>query len=484
MAWSKLVIAIGIIGVACCIVGGCLIKIFDVVIHNQIDDQVSLQEGSEAYDVWKEIPVPIYMQYWFFNVENPYNVSQGAKPVLRQVGPYTYREYREKENITFNSNNTVSYQQQKTYVFQPNMSVGNDSDVVTSLNMPLITVATFIKHQPDLVKILASLFFLLLDEPLFVNRTVNEYLWGYEDRLLKDIHFFLPSLVPDGTFGYFYGPASGNLSFDGVYNVFTGVGNPEQVALIDNWNFASNLQFWRSEYCNQINGTDGSVFAPSVDKTSTLRVFSTDICRSLYLLYEQEITYKDIALLRFTAPDELFLNASVNPDNQCYCMPCLGTGLLNVSVCKQGAPVVLSAPHFYQGDPKFANAVEGLHPVKSEHETFSDVEPNTGMVMRLARRMQVNVFVEHVELIVQTDKLKPTFFPVLWLNESSAADDASVEKFRKQVQTPMLILTVVQYFVIALGALLVVIFIVLFMFSYRKATDEEKEPLLPPVRSN
>ena len=38
-------------------------------------------------------------------------------------------------------------------------------------------------------------------------------------------------------------------------------------------------------------------------------------------------------------------------------------------------PVVVSPPHFYQSDKSLLETVNGLHPMKSAHETFLDVEP-------------------------------------------------------------------------------------------------------------
>lgn len=41
--------------------------------------------------MWKDIPVPFYLSVHFFEVLNPEEVLQGAKPVLSQRGPYVYR---------------------------------------------------------------------------------------------------------------------------------------------------------------------------------------------------------------------------------------------------------------------------------------------------------------------------------------------------------------------------------------------------------
>ncbi|XP_014668287.1 PREDICTED: scavenger receptor class B member 1-like [Priapulus caudatus] len=477
---TKLVV-LAVVGVVLTVLGGGMIKVFSTMIHDKISEKVRLTNGSESFDIWKDMPVPIYMQFWIFHVKNPLEITRdGAKPSVEQKGPYTYREYRQKHNITFHSNGTISYVPTRTYTHEPKMSVGSEDDTITSLNMPMLTVASYIKYEPTWLKVLASLGLAVLNETVFVNHTVKEWLWGYEDPMLKDIHDLLPNLVPDSHFGFFYGPPSGNLSRDGLYTVDSGSADVHQVAEIEKYNGVSHLDYWKSDYCNMINGTDGSIYGPFVKKTDKMRLFSSDICRSLYMQYEQDTTIEGINLFRFTAPAAIFANANVNPDNECYCMPCLGAGLLNISICKQGAPVVVSAPHFYEGDPKFSKAIDGLHPVKSEHETFMDIEPLTGLAMRLMRRMQVNTFIEHIEFISQTKNLKPTFFPLVWLNESAKADAASIDKFKTEVKLPILLMTIGQYFVLSLGILILVVTASLLLVGLSSRTVPD-EPLLPDV---
>ena len=43
--------------------------------------------------------------------------------------------------------------------------------------------------------------------------------------------------------------------------------------------------------------------------------------------------------------------------------------------CFSDPPIVISAPHFYQGNESLLQTVNGLHPEKSAHETYLDVEP-------------------------------------------------------------------------------------------------------------
>ena len=39
------------------------------------------------------------MQFHVFNVENPDVIRQGGKPRVKEMGPFVYREYREKKNL-------------------------------------------------------------------------------------------------------------------------------------------------------------------------------------------------------------------------------------------------------------------------------------------------------------------------------------------------------------------------------------------------
>ena len=40
-----------------------------------------------------------------------------------------------------------------------------------------------------------------------------------------------------------------------------------------------------------------------------------------------------------------------------------------------GVPLVASLPHFYEAEPVLLEGIDGLNPVKEQHETAIDVEP-------------------------------------------------------------------------------------------------------------
>jgi hypothetical protein len=63
--------------------------------------------------------------------------------------------------------------------------------------------------------------------------------------------------------------------------------------------------------------------------------------------------------------------------------------------CSGNPPVVISSPHFLFSSQAVINAIDGMHPVKSEHETVLDLEPNTGVGVNFARKLQINVKMRH-----------------------------------------------------------------------------------------
>ncbi|KAJ0015391.1 hypothetical protein NQD34_009011 [Periophthalmus magnuspinnatus] len=441
-----------------------------------VKKEVILKNGTEAFNAWENPPAPIYMQFYFFNLTNPLEVLDGDRPAVVEIGPYTYREYRPMEEVSFSENGTkVSAVNTKTYIFQPNMSRGPETDLIRTVNIPAMTVMYKFKNEAVLANLISS-YMKSLGEGLFTTRTVGELLWGYEDELLKALKKFKPDI--DYVFGLFY---KNNASNDGEYVFLTGLKNYKDFARVDTWNGKSSLDWWTTDECNMINGTNGASFHPVITKSETLYMFSSDLCRSLYAEYEEDVTVKGIPGYRFSPPGKVFANLTVNPDNAGFCVPagnCLGSGVLNVSACKQGAPILMSSPHFYQADDKFVRDVFGMSPKKEWHQTAIDLNPLTGIVLQAAKRLQVNAFVQKLGVFSQTGNVRTVVFPVVWINESVVIDDASVLKL-KTVMVEQTVLVNIPFMLIGLG-ILIGLFYMLLMCRQKipECTPAERQPLL------
>ncbi|XP_067284176.1 platelet glycoprotein 4 [Pseudorasbora parva] len=413
-------IAGAVVGALIAVLGGILIPVGNTFIENTVNKETVLENGTLAFDTWTSVDVAIYRQFWLFDVQNPDDVvSHGAKPVLVQKGPYTYRtRFIPKTNITFNDNFTVSFVLPAGAIFEPGMSVGNEEDIVTSLNLAVAGVYSLLDHK------LANWLIQHNNATLFQNRTVKELLWGYKDPMLNSM------------IGVFY-PYNG--TSDGPYTVFTGKDDIKKVATIKCWQGEKSLNYWKDPYCNMINGTDGSSFHPFLDKKEPLFFFSPDICRSISAEYDSTVNLKGIDVYRYMLPAEALASPVVNPDNQCYCTDpaltknCTVAGLLDLTACK-GTPVFLSLPHFLYGTNDLIESVVGLSPNFEEHSIFLDVEPITGFTLRFAKRLQLNMLYGPSDNIVILNKIKEnTIFPLLWVNETAALDDETADLFKKEL---------------------------------------------------
>uniref|UniRef100_A0A1A8HEK3 Scavenger receptor class B, member 2 n=1 Tax=Nothobranchius korthausae TaxID=1143690 RepID=A0A1A8HEK3_9TELE len=475
---SCCIYAIGVFSILLLILGISLVlsDVFPNVLKETVKKEVVLRNGTEAFEAWEDPPAPIYMQFYFFNVTNPEEVLDGERPAVVEIGPYTYREYRPMENVVFKENGTrVSAVNPKTYIFQLNMSRGPESDLIRTINIPAVTVMEKVKNIPG-VPYLISAYMRSKGIGLFTTRSVGELLWGYEDPLLTEAKVFVPSL--DDVFGLFY---KTNGSSDGEYVLFTGQQNYKDFGRVDTWNSQRSLDWWTTDECNMINGTNGAFFHPIISKEEVLYMFSSDICRSVYALYTKDVKVKGILGYRFVPPDEVFANLTVNPANTGFCVPagdCLGSGLLNVSVCKQGAPIIMSSPHFYQADQKCIRDVFGMRPNKEQHQTTIDIHPLTGIVLQADKRLQINVYIEKIASFSQTRNVRTVIFPVVYLNESVVIDDTSAQKLQMVVVKKNVVENI-PFMLIGLGIILGGTFVIL--MCRKKAPESsaaERQPLL------
>lgn len=454
-------IAGAVIGAVLAVFGGILMPVGDMLIEKTIKREAVLEEGTTAFQNWVKTGTTVYRQFWIFDVQNPDEVAKNSSKIkVKQRGPYTYRvRYLAKENITQdNDDHTVSFVQPNGAIFVPSLSVGTEDDNFTVLNLA-VAAAPHI-YQNSFVQVVLNSLMKKSKSTMFQTRSLKELLWGYKDPFL--------SLVPypiSTTVGVFY---PYNDTVDGVYKVFNGKDNISKVAIIESYKGKRNLSYWPS-YCDMINGTDAASFPPFVEKSRTLRFFSSDICRSIYAVFGSEIDLKGIPVYRFVLPANAFASPLQNPDNHCFCTEkvisnnCTSYGVLDIGKCKEGKPVYISLPHFLHASPDVSEPIEGLHPNEDEHKTYLDVEPITGFTLQFAKRLQVNILVKPARKIEALKNLKrPYIVPILWLNETATIGDEKAEMFKAKVTGKIKLLGTVEMALIGIG----VVMFVAFMISY------------------
>uniref|UniRef100_A0A5F9DNX9 Scavenger receptor class B member 2 n=1 Tax=Oryctolagus cuniculus TaxID=9986 RepID=A0A5F9DNX9_RABIT len=76
-------------------------RVFQKAVDQAVQKNVVLRNGTEIFDSWEKPPLPVYTQFYFFNVTNPEEILRGEKPLLQEVGPYTYSETGDIRTMVF-----------------------------------------------------------------------------------------------------------------------------------------------------------------------------------------------------------------------------------------------------------------------------------------------------------------------------------------------------------------------------------------------
>lgn len=53
--------------------------------------KVTIQDGHATYEQLQNLTLPLWKSFYFFNLTNPKAFEDGEKPILDEVGPYSYR---------------------------------------------------------------------------------------------------------------------------------------------------------------------------------------------------------------------------------------------------------------------------------------------------------------------------------------------------------------------------------------------------------
>lgn len=233
--------------------------------------------------------------------------------------------------------------------------------------------------------------------------------------------------LPNNSFGILNGK---NDTPTGPFEMYTGLKDQSRYAYLISYKNEKKQTVWSTDSCNKIYGTDGAQFPPFRSKTDKLAIFTPDICRTLYLIYDREDEFKGIPVWRMKLDPKLFEPPKVNPDNECYCMHlnnkpdrCSIKGTIDLGGCLKGAPLILSAPHFLGTQPNLADLVEGLTPDRKKHEFFMYFEPRIASPVFAYGRIQLSIRVERTSFLRGFDQVRNAFIPFVWIEESGGVDD-------------------------------------------------------------
>ncbi|KAL6438347.1 hypothetical protein ACFW04_004481 [Cataglyphis niger] len=466
---------------------------------NKLHDGLFLSPTSNTFELWNDtskLP-PILFKVYLFNWTNPQELGI-KKPHFDQLGPYCFREVRQKDNVTFHhENKTVSYFQRRLWYFDEEHTNGSLSDIVSQLDVVAMSAAHKIRYWEYDWQ--STLSYFILNRQLHIRRTVDELLFtGYKDSILAMGKMMMTdSDVPTfDRFGWFY-MRNGSTMFDGHFNMETGEDDISQLGILRKWNYKDTTKHNKSP-CNVIEGSAGEFWPPGRTKDD-ISLFSADICRPLFYEYERTTSHFGIEGYRYTIDKKTLGNAtrrrfphdqakffepttttedffeaehttisdvtgfterafnnnysSENTDEysdndpdvinmgNCYCNgECTPSGLLNITSCRYGAPVFMSLPHFYKADPAVLDAVEGLRPNAMDHSFSITLEPTTGIPLEVSAALQANVYL-HSSNIVKLFKGVPNIYmPMMWFRLKAGITEEMASNLRILLALPTVML--------------------------------------------
>ena len=470
-----------------------------------IHQRLALKPSSQSFPQWRDIPVPVYERFYFFNITNPVEIERfGAKPKLKEIGPFTYRLYLNKTAIKFNKNGTVSYRERKTWRFIRSKSIASENQIITTLNGPLALTLTLIQSAQSAVRVIVNLALEAVTEGFFIKRSVKQLLFeGYPDILTT----FAPLLNPEitsyssGRFAWLIGK---NGTDEGMFTVHDGTSDIERFNIIDTFQNRTALPYWLTDECNSFDGaTNGEFRPPLKNSTTRVKLFHPDLCRILELDYNN--TYEPdlgegIKANRFVLSPNTWKNAVEYPPNSCYDTKLVrptpvtpqsriqsilnfrrnlspvaqaqaikfASGVFDISKCKFGMPILISPPHFYGSDPYFRSVIDGLKPNESRHNFWMDVEPSTGTTVSLAARVQVNVAINKGPGF-RYRNVPNIVFPIFWQEMTTELNHEVADELWLASHMPQILADVSSYSFYSLGSILLLSSLVILAMKFIKS---------------
>ena len=160
---------------------------------------LQLRNGSLSFALWQRPAVRAVYRIRVFNYTNVKDFEAGLARKLRvqEVGPYIYRETLSRVNLEIEKNDTVTYQEMRSYQWEGGSP---DDEIITVPNIPLFTAMAFSRDMNFLAQVSLTAILSTIRAKPFIQVPVSDFLWGYDDelfRIAKPLMFWQQSLPYD-----------------------------------------------------------------------------------------------------------------------------------------------------------------------------------------------------------------------------------------------------------------------------------------------
>ncbi|XP_031619154.1 sensory neuron membrane protein 1-like [Contarinia nasturtii] len=404
------------------------------IIRFAMKSQLRLTPGTQTRDMFVKVPFAIDFNLYLWNVTNKDEVMTGAKPILQEIGPYYFEEYKDKIDIVDdNEEDTIEYDYRNTYIYHPEKNgPGLTGEEIVTVAHPLILamILAINVDKEELLPFIMTAVNGMLRKPtdiFFTGRLWDLLYDGIEIDCSSDA-FEITAVcsefdsgdykeirrINDTTFKFaFFGFTNGTSI--GRFKALRGKKNIRDIGRVLEFNGESEMDAWFEDECNRVDGTDGTIFAPFYEKEEGFSIYVPQMCRKLLLEYQRPSKYAGIKTNLFSLSFDVSRYGSPN----CYCRSdeyCPPEGVFDLFPCS-GAPIAITKPHFYEVDLAEREKVVGLNPIEEKHNFALKFYQFAGAPVSAIGRAQVNFEIVPIESVDMMKDLQKMYLPLLWFEE-------------------------------------------------------------------
>ncbi|XP_063708634.1 sensory neuron membrane protein 1-like [Culicoides brevitarsis] len=421
---------------------------FPKLLEYVITKNMKLMPGNAIREMFLKVPFPLTFNVYLFNVTNPDEVQMGKTPVVHEVGPYVFEEWKDKYDVEDDEvHDKLSFNLRNTFIYRPDLTLPlTGAEIFTMPHLILMagSIAAY-KDRPEMMNLVVSGMDAIFDNPTTPFVTAKAYDLIFDGLLINcnksDFGAkVICAVMRNEMMDQFEVIDESHLKLSllkaqnhtdaGRYSVYRGRTNVKDVGKIIEYNNELELDTYENDTCNQFNGTDGLIFPPFLKETDEIWAFEHSLCRSFAVKFQSKSSFEDIQTSRFALeiPD-----VKNDPNLWCFCKnppnDCPVKGTFDLSMCTS-APLVGSKPHFYDADPVLRCHVRGLNPQKELHESVVDFYMLTGTPLNGARRLQINLDMVPVPTYPILKDLPTALLPMIWLEEKITMNKTFVDDMK------------------------------------------------------
>ncbi|EDV99356.1 GH13075 [Drosophila grimshawi] len=409
-----------LVGVVLALLGLVYVLNLERIQRRALEWFMVLKPNSMLSNLWQSPNLSIAVNIYIFNWTNSEHFNDpNVKPRFEELGPYSFTESQQKMNVVWHlENSTVSYLRRSRFYFNATASSGKLNDTIVCPNTLSVGLLNKMQNWSPFLRTLMLMAMNMYGTEATFKRSADDWLFnGFDTPLIKMSKMVPTKMIPQLHFpyeriGYGY-PRNSSTEIYGHFNVYTGLQDFSKLGQIARWRY-DNVTNGHPK-C-KLRGSMGEFHPSPLRQGEPISFFLPDLCRELKIDYAGTMDFEGLEAYVYKGSARNMANGTDNPENSCYCTDnCreVRSGLLNISTCWYDVPIFASSPHFYNADPYYADAVDGMKPDKDRHEITVILEPKTAMLLDIKARLMISLLVEpRPESVFR--KSRSNFFPLVW----------------------------------------------------------------------